>query len=337
MRSLKAVLLAAAAVSLVAAGAAKAADPVKIRFGWAVVPASMVPIFPEMKDKLKHYGKSYTLDAIKFQGTPQMVTAQATGDVDITTLAFSTVPIAIQNANMSDLRVISDEFQDGVDPYHTNTFIVLKESPIKTAADLKGKILATNGGGSAVDIAMRAMLKKVKLDDKKDVTWVEAPLPNFGAVLMDKKVDMVPSVLPFSENPKLLAASRVLYTQKDAVGQTQMIIWAARKPFLDKNRAALVDFFEDAITAMRWFEDEKNHAATVKLVSDFTKIPPPVFDSWLFTKKDYYRSPDLIPNMKALQANMDTQLDLGIIKAKLDVSKYADLSMAQEAAKRIKK
>ena len=36
MRSLKAVLLAAAAVSLAAAGAAKAADPVKIRFGWAV-------------------------------------------------------------------------------------------------------------------------------------------------------------------------------------------------------------------------------------------------------------------------------------------------------------
>jgi NitT/TauT family transport system substrate-binding protein len=71
-------------------------------------------------------------------------------------------------------------------------------------------------------------------------------------------------------------------------------------------------------------------------VSDFTKIPPAVFDSWLFTKKDYYRDPKLIPNMKALQANMDIQYELGIIKGKLDIAKYADLSLVQEAAKRMK-
>jgi NitT/TauT family transport system substrate-binding protein len=334
MRVVK-ILSVAAALLAVGTVSAKAADPVKIRFGWAVVPASMVPIFPEIKDKLKHYGKSYTLDPLKFQGTPQMITAQATGDIDISTLAFSTIALAIQNAKMTDLRVISDEFQDGVAPYHTNTFLVLKDSPIKKVEDLKGKIIATNGGGSAVDIAMRAMLRKHKIDDNKGVTWVEAPLPNFGAFLMEKKADHVPSVLPFSENPKLQAASRVLYTQKDAVGQTQMIIWAARKPFLEKNKAAMIDFFEDAITAMRWFEDEKNHAATVKLVSDFTKIPPAVFDSWLFTKKDYYRNPKLIPNLQALQKNIDLQKELGLLKASIDIKKFSDLSYAEAAGKRM--
>ena len=328
-------LTAAAALLAVGAVSAKAADPLKIRFGWAVVPASMVPIFPEIKDKLKHYGKTYTLDLLKFQGTPQMITAQATGDIDISTLAFSTIALAIQNAKMTDLRVISDEFQDGVTGYYTNKFLVLKDSPIKKVEDLKGKILATNGGGSAVDIAMRAMLKKHKIDDNKGVTWVEAPLPNFGAFLMEKKADHAPSVLPFSENPKLQEATRVLYTQKDAVGQTQMIIWAARKPFLDKNKAALTDFFEDAIIAMRWFEDEKNHAATVKLVSDFTKIPPAVFDSWLFTKKDYYRNPKLIPNLEALQKNIDLQKDLGLLKQTIDIKKFSDLSLAEAAAKRM--
>ena len=212
---------------------------------------------------------------------------------------------------------------------------MLKDLPIKKAEELKGKIIATNGGGSAVDIAMRAMLNKVKIDDKKDVTWVESPLPNMGAFLMEKKADHVPSVLPFSQNPKLLEASRPIYTQKDAVGQTQMIIWAARKPFLDKNRAAMVDFFEDAITAMRWFEDEKNHAETVKLVSEFTKIPPAVFDSWLFTKKDYYRNPKMIPDLKALQANMDLQTELGLLKDKIDISKFSELSLVEEAGRRI--
>jgi NitT/TauT family transport system substrate-binding protein len=334
MRVVKTLSL-AAAVLAVGIASAKAADPVKIRFGWAVVPASMVPLFPEIKDKLKHYGKSYTLDAQRFQGTPQMITAQATGDLDISTLAFSTIALAIQNAKMNDLRVISDEFQDGVEGYATNTFLVAKDSPIRKVEDLKGKVLATNGGGSAVDIAMRAMLRKHGIDDNKGVTWVEAPLPNMGAFLAEKKADHVPSVLPFSANPKTLEASRVLYTQKDAVGQTQMIIWAARKPFLDKNKAAMIDFFEDAIMAMRWFEDEKNHAATVKLVSDFTKIPAPVFDSWLFTKKDYYRNPKLIPNLEALQKNIDLQKDLGLLKTSIDIKKFSDLSLAEAAAKRM--
>jgi len=334
MRGFKLLMMAAAALA-VGAVSAQAADPVKIRYGWAVVPATMVPLFPEMKDKLKHYGKSYTLELLKFQGTPQMITAQATGDIDISNLAYSTIALAIQNANMRDLRVISDEFQDGVAGYHTNTFIVLKDSPLQKAEDMKGKVMATNGGGSAVDIALRAMLKKVKIDDNKGVTWIEAPLPNMGAFLMEKKADVVPSVLPFSENVKLLEASRTLLTQKAAIGQTQMIIWAARKPWLDKNRAAMVDFFEDAIMAMNWFEDEKNHAETVKMVSEFLKAPPALFDSWLFTKKDYYRNPKLIPNLEALQANMDVQKELGLLKEAINIKSYSDLSLVEEAGKRI--
>jgi hypothetical protein len=41
-------------------------------------------------------------------------------------------------------------------------------------ADLKGKVVATNAAGSAVDIASRYMLKKGGLEDKRDYTTVEA-------------------------------------------------------------------------------------------------------------------------------------------------------------------
>jgi len=37
---------------------------------------------------------------------------------------------------------------------------------IKTIADLKGKVIATNGIGSGVDMAMRAMLRRHHLEDK---------------------------------------------------------------------------------------------------------------------------------------------------------------------------
>jgi hypothetical protein len=40
--------------------------------------------------------------------------------------------------------------------------------------------------------------------------------------------------------------------------------------------------------------------------------------------------------MKALQANIDLQQKLGLLKAKVDVSKLNDLSIVKEAAKRVK-
>ena len=51
---------------------------------------------------------------------------------------------------------------------------------------------------------------------------------------------------------------------------------------------------------------------------------------------DYYRDPNLLPNLKALQANIRLQRELGFLKASIDVKKYADLSLVQEAAKRFR-
>ena len=64
----------------------------------------------------------------------------ATGDLDIALLSYSSFPLAIQNANMQDLRIIADEFQDGADGYYSAEFMVLKDGPINKIEDLKGKI-----------------------------------------------------------------------------------------------------------------------------------------------------------------------------------------------------
>src|SRR5262249_15945668 len=157
----------------------------------------------EKKDLAKHLGKSYTLESIRFQGTPQMITALANNELEISNLAYSSLAIAIENAGLDDVRVIPDEFHDAVQPYFTQEFYVRKDSGITKIEDLKGKVVASNGAGSAVDVAIRAALKKHGLEEKRDYTMIEAPLPTMAAVLFDKKADLVPMVLPFALNPKL--------------------------------------------------------------------------------------------------------------------------------------
>src|SRR5690349_19302117 len=146
MRSLKLMLAAVTAAAVL--GPANA-EPIKIRMAWVAPVSNWASIVLEKKDLAKHMGKSYSVEAVRFAGTPPMITAIANGELEIANLAYSTFPLAVQNANIDDLRVIADEFQDGVAGFYSNEFSVLKDSPIQKVEDLKGKIIATNSIGSA--------------------------------------------------------------------------------------------------------------------------------------------------------------------------------------------
>jgi NitT/TauT family transport system substrate-binding protein len=108
----------------------------------------------------------------------------------------------------------------------------------------------------------------------------------------------------------------------------------ASESFLHKNRAAVVDFLEDYFSALRWYNDPAHHDKAVKTVAEFTKLPPKLFASWVFTGRDYYRDPEAKVDVAALQRNVDVQHELGFLKAPLDVKKYVDMSLVEEAAKR---
>ena len=189
--------------------------------------------------------------------------------------------------------------------------------------------------GSAVDVATRAMLHKNGLEDKRDYTVIEAPFPTMRPMLAEKKVDLIPGVLPFSYDPELRRIATPLFKQSDAIGVTQMIVWAARKSFLDTHRAAMVDFMEDMLRIVHWYLDPANHKEATEIAARLTKQPAERFN-WLFTKDDCYRDPNMLPDLDALQRNVDMTHDLGFVKSKLDVKKYSDLTIVEEAAKRLK-
>ncbi len=335
MRLWKTLLGAALALPLTL-GAALAQTPVKIRIAWVVPVANSPTILYEKPDILKFKGKSYDIELIRFQGTPPMITALAAGEVDVALLAYSSLALAIQNAGMEDLRVIADEAQEGVDGYYTSPFMVLKDGPINTVADIKGKVIATVGQGSAVDIAMRAYLKKNGLEDKRDYSSVEGAFPNMRALLTEKKADLISVVLPFSINPELVEKGKTLFTVKDSLGKSEFIVWVAKDGFLQKNKAAVTDFMEDSIRSLKYLMDPKNRAELLQTAARVSKLPEAAFSGWIYTNKDLYRDPDMLPDVEALQRSIDIQQSLGLLKNKMDISKYVDVSMTQAAAKRLK-
>ncbi|HEY7248204.1 MAG TPA: ABC transporter substrate-binding protein, partial [Xanthobacteraceae bacterium] len=286
MRSLQA----AFTLSVVAMAAANVAhaEPLLIRNSYVVPVADWEPFLVAKKDLARHWGTSYLMEAVRYQGTPPMITAMANGELEIANLAYSTLGIAIENAGLADLRVIADALQDGVPGYFSNQFFVRKDSDIKKIEDLKGRVLATNTIGAGVDIAMKAGLKKHGLIDKRDYTVIETPFPTMPSILNEKKADLVTAVMPFAINPQLNQIGFSLYDQTEGMGRTQFVFRTARQSFIDKHHAVLVDYMEDILRIQRWYLDPKNHDEVARIASDLIKVPPERF-GWLFTRKDYYR------------------------------------------------
>jgi NitT/TauT family transport system substrate-binding protein len=328
-------LFATAAISL-GLSAVAYADPVKVRIGWIATPGSRGGYLTEKPELLHHHGQSYTIEAIHFSNTPAELTALASGELDIAQLAFSSFGAAIENAHMADLRLIADELEDGAPGYATSQFTVLKESPIQGFADLKGKVIATNGVGSGLDMAMRYILRQHGLEERRDYTDVEINFPNMRAALQEHKIDLAAVVLPFIYDPQLQAIGRTLFKQGDEIGPAELLMWAARAPYIAKNHAALVDLMEDVLRVQRWYWDPANHQEAVAIVAKLTKQPPQSLD-WVFTKRDFYRNPNGRPDLAAVASNLKMERNLGYLKKDIDVAKYADTSLVDAAVERLGK
>jgi sulfonate transport system substrate-binding protein len=329
---LVAVLLACAALVT----AARSDEPVVIRAAWINTPASLIPILFAKEGLAQHQGKTYQFQPVYYSSSPTQISAIASGELEIATLNFTSIPLAVLNAGLTDLRIIADETQAGVDGHATVEYAVLKESPIKTIEDLKGKTLATIGIGSGTDIAMRATLVKHGLEFQRDYTLVEARPAVAVPMLLDRKVDMIFNTVPFTYLPDYVNNARVLFTMHDGMGGAELSVWLARAAFIEKHRAAMVDLMEDMVRSYRWYADPANHKEAVEILMRATKQPAEQLDGWAFTSKDFGRNRDGIPDIAMLQRNIDTVQSLGFIKAHVDVSALADLSLVKEADQRLK-
>jgi NitT/TauT family transport system substrate-binding protein len=65
------------------------------------------------------------------------------------------------------------------------------------------------------------------------------------------------------------------------------------------------------------------------------KQPAERFRGWIFSKADFYRNPDGLPDLAALQRNLTTMSEVGFLKGAPEVANYADLSLIEEARSRL--
>jgi sulfonate transport system substrate-binding protein len=310
---------------------ATGATPVNIRYatGGGIGPNEMETIIwlDYLKNNvLPNYGKAYTLDMTFTRGSPEAAQLLAAGQADIATLsspAFATV--IAKDAVPDGISIVSDIYQDGHPGYATNTFFVLQDSPVKTVPDLKGKKIAINAFGSAVDIMLRVALKKAGLDPRHDVQIVEVNFPNIGPAIRERRVDCGVLVIPFLPIESAKGDLRPLFTGGDTLGPSSVVFQVATDKFIREHPDALRAFLADFISGLTWYYDPKNRDKAIELAADFTKSPKETLASYFITPHDYYRDPNGCVPAAVVQRPIDAMLEYQLITKPVDAAKYLKL------------
>jgi NitT/TauT family transport system substrate-binding protein len=324
------VLVAIASLVSPSTGVAQS-KPVEIRLSFiAPPPNDMMPLFFQhdffKQNVLKEYGKKYTVSFVRVAGSPGAATAMAAGEVDVGTLSFPVVAQVILNKVVpGGISIIMSHWNDAVPGFYSDTLYVLNDSPIKTFKDLRGKKVAINEFGSFIDVKIRIMLLNHGLDPVKDLTMVEVPFPAIGPAIREKKVDSGTLAVPFNAIEENKGGVRPVQELVEGLGPTESIPMAARNDFLKKNGEAVRALLADYVAALQWSLQPANREKVVDFMATTLKTPRQNLELFA-TGKDHWRNPQGRVELERLQKPIDAMLKLGLIKDKLDIAPYIDLS-----------
>jgi sulfonate transport system substrate-binding protein len=206
---------------------------------------------------------------IEFPAGPQLLEALAVGSLEFG-LTGDSPPVFAQAAG-------KDLVYAGAEPSkpESSAILVLKDSPIRTLADLKGHKIALQKGSSAHYLLLRAV-------DKAGLQWSDIqPIylspADARAAFERHSVDAWVIWDPFYAAIELAIQPRVLATGTGLSGNNSFYL--ASVPFATQHPAAIGLLFEELTRADRFAQEHR--PAAIKLISDFSGLDAGVVSLFL--------------------------------------------------------
>jgi ABC-type nitrate/sulfonate/bicarbonate transport system substrate-binding protein len=298
--------------------AAHAQDIPTIRVGWTIPAEEAKYWMMRRPQEFPDLGKTYKIEWSQFQGTSVMSQALIAGALDCATQGV--LPIA-QGAAAGTLNVYIVAEHVGEKPGSFSVYWAVKDdSPIKTVADLKGKTVGISIIGGGTQGPFNLMLKKNGIDPEKDLKLVEVSFPLSEEAIRSGRVDSSNMNQPFAARAEAKGGIRKLFSLDQVLPNIVHIVEACRKDFVDKNPELAKAYVRDITKALKMAL--ANRPETMKVVSEITKVPVEVLDTYLLKPNDFAREPGAAPNFAGIQAMLDVYTDTGMINKKLDANRF---------------
>jgi ABC-type nitrate/sulfonate/bicarbonate transport system substrate-binding protein len=293
-------------------------QPVTLRLGYGTAaeePLWLVVAKPELA---KNYGKAYALDATRFTGSDKRGQAFEAGAIDLaSSSANGVIFAAAEGVTAKLIASVSRESSRGF----STGYYVKESSPIKSVADLKGKIVGINGFYTSGHLWLKTALEKNGLAET-DVTVAPVPFPAMQEALEAGKVDVGQFPQPFAAVVEKQMKVRKIFDAKYGVPfDEELIVLAGKDEFLKKNATAVRAFLADLKAATQFYLENPREARQLLIDNKMVRVNPDVY----VAMNDYYRDPTLRVDIEALEKMQAFQIKAGFQKKSADVRLLVDL------------
>ena len=130
---------------------------------------------------------------------------------------------------------------------------------------------------------------RTALDPEKDIKLVEVSFSLSEDALRAGRVDSTNMNQPFAARAEAKGGVRKLFSLDQALPNIVHIVEACRKDFVDKNPDLVRNYVKDITAALKMAL--ANRAETMQVVSEITKAPIAVLDTYLLKQNDFAREP----------------------------------------------
>lgn len=207
-----------------------------------------------------------------------------------------------------------------------NTVVVAPNSPIRSLADLRGKVVSASSGSAGHGLLVQA-LRKNGLDPKKDVK-IENQQPPIGAsALQSGNVDALSQFVAW---PGLLVhqgAATVIYDGGE-LGVPTLHGTVVREKYAAGNRDVVKAFLQAQLDATQFLWEQPLKAAEV--VAQATGLPPEVVYLYNGANGIATFDPTLKPQLRAaLQQDVPFLKSIGVLQT-IDLAAFVDDSFVRE-------
>jgi NitT/TauT family transport system substrate-binding protein len=303
---LAALLMAAAAVCI--APAAQAQD--KLRVGILPFSESLGAV---MADKLGYFkAEGIEVEMSKFNAGALALPLVQAGKLDI---AFSNTVSTLQAMEQGlDATILAPGAVVRTKaPDSTSALLVLKGS-VKSPKELEGKRIAVNVINSSAWLYMVAYLDKHGVDRSK-VRFVEIPFPQMNDPLLNKQVDAISQVEPFTTI--MLQTGKVEafgYTYVEAQPNADITQYIALTDWVKKNPGLAQRFARAVRKGCEYVNNPANQAAVREANMQFTNLAPAL--------KDLVTIPRMgtAVNVQEMGKTMNLMLKYGLMKQPVDLN-----------------
>ncbi len=209
----------------------------------------------------KYAEKNITTKLVQFNNGGDLMTAMASGEVDVGYVGIAPVLSSVEKG--VPVKVISSAQTEG------SGIIVTKDSGINSAADLKGKSIATPGEASIQYVLLTYYLKENGLSTN-DLNISAMKVPSMNDALKTKQIDGIVTFQPYVSIAANSSDNVVLENSSGILPKHPCCVVVASDDFIKNHEATVKDIVAIHENATKFINEKINEGKS----SDVVKLLP---------------------------------------------------------------